>query len=132
MCCVVDALPETRKAKELRDRHRGRVFICYYVDTQKGDYKWNVMEGIVNVNRTESMDASQNYITSKELTINKNLQYLDMFASHCSNVARKIVTNEKTGMKTFQWIDVDADHFRHSYNYSCIASERIKFEQRIL
>ena len=56
--CVVDALPETRNARAFAERHRGRVFLCYYSEHQKGHYKWNEAELIVSCNRTESLDAS--------------------------------------------------------------------------
>ena len=34
--CVVDALPETRNARAFAERHRGKVFLNYYNEHQKG------------------------------------------------------------------------------------------------
>jgi hypothetical protein len=36
--CVVDALPETRLARDFAGRHRGKVFCCFYQEHQKGSY----------------------------------------------------------------------------------------------
>jgi hypothetical protein len=39
--CVVDALPETRNARAFAERNRGKVFLNYYQEKQKGRYRWN-------------------------------------------------------------------------------------------
>jgi hypothetical protein len=39
--CVADALPETRNTRAFAERHRGKVFLCYYSEHQKGGHAWN-------------------------------------------------------------------------------------------
>ena len=60
--CVVDALPETRNARAFAERNRGKVFLNYYNEHQRGSYAWNEQDLIVSCNRTESLDASHQEI----------------------------------------------------------------------
>ncbi len=123
--CVIDALPEKRKATELRNRNKSKVHINYYNDNQKGSYKWNDADGIVQEDRTESLDGSHALITKKKLIINKmiNPADLEVFAEHCSNMAR-IKETADDGSQRYIWVRTGADHFRHALNYACIASSR--------
>ena len=131
-CCVVDALPETREARKFVGRFPGRVFMCYYNDNQKGSYKWNLKEGIVEVNRTESIDASQaDFMHEPYIAINCNQADLVEYAQHCEAVVRQISTDEK-GSQRVAWVQTGDDHFRHAHNYARIASSKIKSMLRIL
>jgi hypothetical protein len=52
--CVVDALPETRNARAFAERHRGKVYLCFYQEHRKGKCVWNEKDLTVACNRTES------------------------------------------------------------------------------
>lgn len=129
--CVVDALPETRNARQLADAFRGRVFLCYYNKHQKGAYAWNEKDFTVQVNRTESMDASHNAIQDQKIVLPRNGDTLREFAQHCHNVAKKLEEEEetdpktrqkrKTGTKRWVYVNLGPDHFRHAFNYHEIA-----------
>lgn len=123
-CCVIDALPETRKAKELKNRNKGIVFLNFYIETVKGNYKWNDETGEVQTNRTESLDFSQDPLTNSMLICYNNIIEIDQFADHCANMARKLEENEETGSKRYVWVKTGPDHFRHSLNYAFIARSR--------
>ena len=120
--CVIDALPETRKAREFALRHPGQVYLNFYVEKQKGEVKWDDEEFICQENRTESMDASHAGYHSKKNVLPPRSPEAEEFAEHCSNVAKKLDEDEETGSKRYIWVKLGEDHFRHADNYACIAA----------
>jgi hypothetical protein len=56
--CVIDALPEIHATRAFAERHRGQVWLNYFNENQKGSYKWDQEQHIVQVNRTEALDAA--------------------------------------------------------------------------
>jgi hypothetical protein len=126
--CVVDALPETRKAREFAGRHPGRVFLCYYSERKEGPYQWNEKTQEVKVNRTESLDASHSQITKGSIVFPRECDVVRTFAEHCHATARKLEEEEdengqKTGKKRYMWVKLGEDHFRHSFNYETMARQ---------
>ena len=120
--CVVDGLPETRKAREFAKRFtRGRVFLNYYSHHQKGSYAWNEREMTVSCNRTESMDASHLEILNGELSLPRECEDVREFAAHCHNVAKRLEEDEETGSKRYVYVKLGPDHFRHALNYEAMA-----------
>ena len=121
MRCVVDALPNTKFARNFAERFHGRVYLNYYNDHQKGHYKWNDKEMIVQANRTESLDASHNEISTQNVVIPRQSDTIEMFAKHLHNVAKKLEEDEETGSQRYVYVKLGEDHFRHAYNYECMA-----------
>ena len=119
--CVVDALPETRNARAFAERHKGKVFLNYYNHHQKGAYKWNEQELIVQCNRTESLDASHKEIMEQTIVLPKDCGIVQEFAEHLHNVAKKLEENEETGSKRYVYMKLGPDHFRHASNYEAMA-----------
>lgn len=119
--CVVDALPETRNARAFAERHKGKVFLNYYNEFQKGSYAWNEKEYIVQCNRTESLDASHKQIMDKEIVLPKRCAATETFASHLHSVAKKLEEDDQSGSKRYVYIKLGEDHFRHAFNYECMA-----------
>jgi hypothetical protein len=121
--CVVDALPETRNARAFAERHRGKVYLNYYNERQKGSYAWNEKEMIVSCNRTESLDASHREIMEQILVLPKRCEITQTFAEHLHNVAKKLEEDEETGSKRYVYVKLGPDHFRHAFNYEAIARQ---------
>jgi len=121
--CVVDALPETRNARAFAERHRGRVYLNYYNEHQKGSYMWNEGEMISQCNRTESLDASHNELMAGRVCLPRECEVIQEFAKHCHNVAKKLEEDEETGSKRYVYVKLGADHFRHAFNYECMARQ---------
>jgi hypothetical protein len=121
--CVVDALPETRNARAFAERHRGKAYLNYYNERQKGSYAWNEKEMIVSCNRTESLDASHREIMEQILVLPKRCEITQTFAEHLHNVAKKLEEDEETGSKRYIYVKLGPDHFRHSLNYECMARQ---------
>ncbi len=123
--CVVDALPETRNARAFAERFRGQVYLNYYNIHQKGSYAWNAKELIVQCNRTESLDASHREIMERLITLPRECEVVREFAKHLHNTAKKLEENESTGDKRYIYVRLGADHFRHAFNYECMARQKI-------
>jgi len=121
--CVVDALPETRNARAFAQRHKGRVFLNYYNEHQKGSYAWNEKDLTVSCNRTESLDASHKEITDQAIILPKECEIIRTFTDHLHNTAKKILEDEETGSKRYVYVKLGADHFRHAFNYEAMARQ---------
>jgi len=119
--CVVDALPETRNARAFAERHKGKVFLNFYREFFKGDYKWDEANMTVVCNRTESLDASHNEIMTGQIALPKECEIVGEFAKHLHNVAKKLEEDEETGNKRYVYVKLGADHFRHAFNYESMA-----------
>jgi len=114
---VIDGLPETRLSREFAQRHKGKVFCCFYSEHQKNGYGWNEREFTVTANRTESMDASHNELSMGKVMLPAECETIHKFAQHCSNVARVLHTDPETGFSRYVYIKTGPDHFRHAANY---------------
>jgi hypothetical protein len=121
--CVVDALPETRNARAFAERHKGRVFLNYYNERQKGSYAWNEKELIVQCNRTESLDASHREIQDGTIILPRECEMTRTFAEHMHNVAKRLEEDEDTGSKRYVYVKLGPDHFRHAFNYEAMARQ---------
>lgn len=121
--CVIDGMPETRKAREFAARFPGRVFLNWYSPHQKGAYAWNEEKWQVSVNRTESMDAAHEALIGKRLVLPRRCGPVEEFAAHCANTAKKLEEDEETGSKTYTWVKLGPDHYRHALNYWGIAAD---------
>ena len=120
LSCVVDALPETRNARAFAERFKGKVYLNYYNQHQKGSYAWNEKELIVQCNRTESLDASHRQVMEQTVILPKNCEIVQEFATHMHNVAKKLEEDEETGSKRYVYVKLGPDHFRHAFNYECM------------
>ena len=121
--CVTDALPETRNARAFAERFRGKIFLNYYNQHQKGSYAWNEKELVVQCNRTESLDASHREIMDRALILPKECEVTKSFAKHLRNVAKKLEEDEETGSKRYVYVKLGPDHFRHAFNYETMARQ---------
>lgn len=118
---VIDALPETRKARELMMRNSRKVWLCFYNDNQKGSYAWREDERIVSVNRTESLDVGTNCILNCELQLPRRDIVIEEFARHCSAIVKTVDEDKETRSKKYIYKALAADHYRHALNYAQIA-----------
>lgn len=121
--CVIDAEPEIRKAREFAERFPGRVFLCYYSDTQRGPYKWDEEKLQVTCNRTESLDASHNEVKYGRIIFPRENDIVRTFAEHLHNVGKKLIEDEETGSKKYIYVTLGDDHYRHAYNYEAMARQ---------
>ena len=126
--CVVDALPETRNARAFAERHKGKVYLNYYQINQKNGCKWDEGALTVACNRTESLDESHSQIMYRKLFLPKSCGIVQEFAQHMHNVAKKLEEDDETGSKRYVYVKLGTDHFRHAFNYECMARAQIGLE----
>lgn len=126
--CVCDLLPETRNARAFAEKHKGRVFLNFYREHQKGDYLWNEEKMMVLCNRTESLDASHYEVQERNITFPKDCDIMKKFAEHLHNAGKELIEEKDkdgkpTGAKRYVYKKLGEDHFRHSFNYECMARQ---------
>jgi len=121
--CVVDGNPNLNDARKFATRFEGRVFVNFYNEHQKGSYAWNERDYVVQENRTESLDASHAEIMDEDIILPKQCEITEEFARHMSNVAKKLEEDPETGSKRYVFIKLGEDHFRHAFNYECMARQ---------
>jgi len=126
--CVIDAMPETRKAKELRDyalttSTRCAVWLCRFhptprIGSQKYGMKQNWTERVVSVDRTQVMDTTFDDIR------NGNRKWpSDVFTvfgwSDQMRASVRILDEERSRIR---WVEGNAaDHYRLADVYDRIA-----------
>ena len=127
--CVVDAMPETRKAKELRDHYVNEgtceVYLCRYhpsprVGTDAFGLTLDYEEHVVTVDRTQLLDATLDEIRAGHRTFPSDAGTVLGFTDQMRAPVR--VLDEKS--QRFVWKEGgEADHFRHADAYDRVAQE---------
>jgi hypothetical protein len=125
--CVIDALPETRKAREFQQAEKFQTFLCYYNENQKGSSAWDSKKGIVQMNRTENMDAIHHRVTTPGAFIlpRSGPQELEIYITQMCNLAKVLEEDEETGSRKYVYRTLGPDHYRHATAYALLASDRV-------
>lgn len=125
--CVIDALPETKKAREFQAAFpRGRVWLAYYVAQKVGSKdsssaSWNGKEWTVNLDRTRTLDEMFARFAEGENTLPGNARGIRDYYSHMKAPTR-IIETTTTGERVARYVESGADHFAHAENYCAVAS----------
>jgi hypothetical protein len=90
---------------------------------QKGSYKWDREQHIVQVNRTEALDAAKKAIRDGEVILPRRVPLLETFAEHLASDAKKLIEDEETGAKSYRYIRTGTNHYSLAFTYDWIASE---------
>jgi len=124
-CAVIDALPETRKAREFQQAEPYAVWLCYYVDSQYG-HTWDESNFIIKANRTELLDTTHDLIQKPgELIIPRRNTEVEQFALEMANAVKVVDENPETGSRAYKYRATGPDHYRHALGYCWLASERV-------
>jgi hypothetical protein len=122
--CVIDAMPEIHSTREFAKRHGGTVWLCYFNENQKGSAKWDREQHIVQVNRTEALDAAKKGIRDGEVVLPRRVPLLETFAEHLASDAKKLIEDEETGAKSYRYIRTGTNHYSLAFTYDWLASEQ--------
>ncbi|MCI0728858.1 MAG: phage terminase large subunit family protein [Chloroflexi bacterium] len=126
--CVVDALPETRSARAFQaSQPAGLVWLAYYVGTPVGtknvaSAQWNKDEGVVNLDRTRSLDETMSRFYDKVNTLPANARSIPDYYTHLKAPVRVIETTSN-GDRVAKYVESGADHLAHAENYCTVASK---------
>lgn len=134
---VIDALPETRKARELQKRlSRLQCWIAYFGDQPKGakteqPAHWNARELEVDIDRTRAMDATLALFANAAM-LDENGVYLpgntlpgnarairDYYAQMMA--PSRILTEDAKGNKIAVYVATQPDHFAFAELYCAMA-----------
>jgi len=122
---VIDAQPETTKARELAAQFRGRVWLAWYPNMptkEREVYKRDRQKRTVNIDRTASLDLSAARLRGQQ----------DFFCAMPADLRAKFIAEMCAPQRTVQiddhgqpharWVETGPDHFRHAHNYMTIAA----------
>jgi hypothetical protein len=120
--CVIDGMPELHSTRAFAKRHRGKVFMNFFNENQRGKPKFDRDESIVTVNRTEALDASRAAIRDQRVRLPRRDALVETFARHMSNDAKVLEEDETTGAKKFRYQRTGVDHFSLAFTYAWLAA----------
>ena len=118
--CVIDANPETRKAREFAQRFWGRVRLCYYAHGVSGK-AINIHpqeQHSIAVDRTVWLDISMGRLKQRRIALPVDLpiEYQD----HLKALVR-ITKKDASGNPVGSYKNTGEDHYAHARNYNEIA-----------
>lgn len=125
---VVDALPETTKAREFQEKFpRGRVWLAYYVAQRTGTkcasaIQWDDAQYVVNLDRTRVIDGLVADFHTGERTLPQNARDIPEYYGHLTSITR-VLEDGPHGEKVARWVESAPDHLAHAESYCRIASE---------
>ena len=120
--CVIDSLPETHATREFAKAHHGVVYMSRFVESQRGEPKWDASEQIVSVNRTDALDASRAALRSGLLSLPRRQPLIEEFAAHISADAKVLDEDEETGIKKYRYIKTGVNHYSFAFTYAWMAA----------
>lgn len=124
---VIDAMPDFTIPKQLMEKYKGKVFICYYKqDTQNAGavrFKSGKDYGVVHADRTKIFDLLATEINDKR--IKYRTQPSEEYIQHWGNIFRTTEMDSK-GFERGVWTHEASrpDHFPHATAYMRIALSR--------
>jgi hypothetical protein len=121
--CVIDGLPETHATRAFAQRHRGRVFLNFFNENQRGSANWSRDDLKVDVNRTEALDASRAAIRDEKVILPRRVPIVELFAKHMAADAKILAEDEDTGAKKYKYVRTGEDHFSLAFTYAWMAAE---------
>jgi hypothetical protein len=127
--CVIDAAPETRKAKEVRDHYIDEgtcdVWLCRYHPTSRVGrdafgLRLDYDDHTVTVDRTQLLDATLDEIARGQATLPNDVMTVLGFADQMKAPVRVLDPESQR----IVWREGnDPDHFRHADAYERVAQE---------
>ncbi len=123
---VIDALPETTKAREFQAQFKpGVVWLAYYAGGDEGSKRsepaqWDEPNGIVNLDRTRSLDATFSRFYEGLNTLPANARNIKDFYVHLKAPVRTLET-KRNGITVARYVETGPDHLAHAENY-CLAA----------
>ncbi len=129
--CVVDALPETREAKRFARRFKGRVWIAYYAQAERGKPAIRLVKKkkaddtpTVLADRTQSLDDTYDLFLDRDVQIAEDCRNIPGFYAQITAPLRIERRESKTGNMIAIYDEKgNPDHYAHSANYWSIAQE---------
>ena len=120
--CVIDGMPETHATGEFARAHPGKVYMCFFSESQRGSTRWDHSERKVTINRTEALDASRAAVRDKKVSLPRRVPIVETFAKQMTADAKKLEEDEQTGAQKYHYIKTGENHFSFAFTYAWMAS----------
>lgn len=123
---VIDALPESSKARELREQFPGRVYLAWYPSqpVKRGEaenIRLDRRAGEVQLDRTATLDVSARRLRlQQDFFCAMRAKVRETFIAEMMATARAMERDDD-GQPHARWISTGPDHFRHAHNYATVA-----------
>jgi hypothetical protein len=115
MAGVIDAMPETRMARNISRRLKN-MCICYYGGT-KGE-NIQLRKKMITVDRTQALDAVKESVLTHDIILPANAQDIPDFYDQIT-VAVRVYDEEK---EAYSWTEgTKPDHYHHALAYALLA-----------
>jgi len=124
---VIDALPETTKARELQARFPDIFWLAYYSTNPTGSkqvepHDWDWKNGTVTMDRTRTLDDLFARFVSGTHTLPAYARDVVDYYEHLKAPVR-VIEERAGGKKVAVYVKSSDDHFAHAENY-CLAASR--------
>ena len=125
--CVIDALPETTKAREFQAAWPGGVvWLAYYSVSQTGSkqidpVQWDVKNGVVNLDRTRTLDQTFSRFYDRLNTLPGHARDIKDYYAHLKAPVR-VIEATQSGQPVARYIESGPDHLAHAENYCQVAA----------
>ena len=124
LSAVIDAEPETRKARDFQAQEPYRVYLCDYQERLKVGKQVDEQKGIVTVRRTEICDTTHDIVINHKLEIPRRCAEVEEYALEMSNIAKVLIEDKDVpGSRVYRYRKLGADHYRHTTNYFHLACQ---------
>jgi hypothetical protein len=121
---VIDLEPETRQVHQWQAAESFPIFGCDYIDSIQAGPQWNEQQKVLKVNRTESLDALHNRITSSMIQFPRRSEEVEELARELTNIC-KVLEEDENGGRSFKYRKTGPDHYAHALSYALLAANRI-------
>jgi len=124
---VMDALPETTKARELQAQfERGVVWLAYYVNQRIGTKRenaveWDGVNGVVNLDRTRTLDMTLSRFYDQVNTLPAHARDVLDYYAHLKATVR-VLEDGPGGQRVARYVESGPDHLAHAENYCTVAT----------
>lgn len=121
---VYDIRPYEDEARSFQKSEPYRIYLCAYDENRVQGARYNDVDGMVRVNRTEICDATHRVISEKRIVLPRSCPEVDEFARQCCNAAKVLEVNKRSGVAVYRYRTVGSggDHYRHALNYFLLAA----------
>jgi len=124
---VVDAMPETKKARELQAKFEpGLVWLAYYssspASSRRPDmYLWRPEQGEINIDRTRGLDRMYEGFYTKSHTLPAHMRDVPGYYDQICHMVRVVEERQHTQLAVY--VGTAADHYAHAEGYQRAAEE---------
>ena len=125
-CCVIDAMPDQTKPRELRDKYPGKVWLSWFKrEIKKAEYiQWDNVSRSVYSDRTNAIDEVINSLVERKIRFQIDPKELGSYIRHWGTLF-KTKDTDNLGIERDVWESRGEDHFVFAQVYQQIALSRV-------